>query len=65
MEIGPISAEKDNRAALAEINACRGAPEGSKDGDRLDVLLALVDIYEAKFAKTNPMCAGRPGRSRG
>ena len=48
MEIHPIRTEKDHRAALAEINACWGAPEGSEDGDRLDVLLALVEIYEAK-----------------
>ena len=48
MEIHPIRTEKDHRAALAEINACWGAPEGSEDGDRLDVLLALVESYEAK-----------------
>ena len=48
MEIRPIRTEKDHRAALAEINACWGAPESSKKGDRLDVLLALVEIYEAK-----------------
>lgn len=48
MEIRPIRNEKDHKAALAEIEACWGAPEGSKQGERLDVLLALVDIYEAK-----------------
>ena len=48
MEIRPIRSDKDHRAALAEINACWGAPEGTEEGDRLDVLLALVEIYEAK-----------------
>ena len=48
MEIRPIRTDKDHRAALAEIDACWGAREGSEEGDRLDVLLALVDIYEAK-----------------
>lgn len=48
MEIRPIRTDKDHRAALAEIDACWGAPEGTEKGDRLDVLLALVDIYEAK-----------------
>ena len=48
MEIWPIRSDKDHRAALAEINACWGAPEGTEEGDRLDVLLALVEIYEAK-----------------
>ena len=48
MEVRPIRTEKDHKAALAEIEACWGAPEGSEAGDRLDVLLALVEIYEAK-----------------
>ena len=48
MEIRPIRTDKDHRAALAEIDACWGAPEGTERGDRLDVLLALVEIYEAK-----------------
>ena len=48
MEIRPIRTDKDHQAALAEIDACWGAPEGTEQGDRLDVLLALVDIFEAK-----------------
>ena len=48
MEIRPIRNDKDHRAALAEINACWGAAEGTEKGDKLDVLLALVEIYEAK-----------------
>jgi HTH-type transcriptional regulator/antitoxin HigA len=48
MEIRPIRTDKDHRAALDEINACWGAKEGTDEGDRLDVLLALVEIYEAK-----------------
>ena len=48
MDIRPIRTDKDHRAALAEIDACRGAAEGTEEGDRLDVLLALVDIYEAR-----------------
>jgi HTH-type transcriptional regulator/antitoxin HigA len=48
MEVRPIRTDKDHRAALAEIDACWGAAEGTEEGDRLDVLLALVEIYEAK-----------------
>jgi HTH-type transcriptional regulator/antitoxin HigA len=48
MDIRPIRTDKDHRAALAEIDACWGAAEGTEEGDRLDVLLALVEIYEAK-----------------
>jgi HTH-type transcriptional regulator/antitoxin HigA len=48
MDIRPIRTDKDHRAALAEIEACWGALEGTEKGDKLDVLLALVEIYEAK-----------------
>jgi HTH-type transcriptional regulator/antitoxin HigA len=48
MDIRPIRTDEDRRAALAEIEACWGAPDGTEEGDRLDVLLALVDIYETK-----------------
>src|SRR5271165_5398883 len=48
MEIRPIRTDEDHRAALAEIEACWGAAEGTEAGDRLDVLLALVDAYEEK-----------------
>jgi HTH-type transcriptional regulator/antitoxin HigA len=48
MEIRPIRTDEDHRAALADIEACWGAPEGSEIGDKLDVLLALVDAYEEK-----------------
>jgi HTH-type transcriptional regulator/antitoxin HigA len=48
MEIRPIRNEEDHRAALAEIDAYWGAPEGTEQGDKLDVLVALVESYEAK-----------------
>lgn len=48
MEIRPIRTDQDHRAALAEIDACWGAAEGTEKGDKLDVLLVLVEIYEAK-----------------
>jgi HTH-type transcriptional regulator/antitoxin HigA len=44
MDIRPIRTDEDHRAALATIEACWGAAEG----DRLDLLLALVDIYETR-----------------
>ena len=48
MEIRPIHSDKDHRAALAEVDALWGAPEGTEEGDRLDVLLALLETYESK-----------------
>jgi HTH-type transcriptional regulator / antitoxin HigA len=48
MEILPIRTDEDHRAALAKIEACWDAPEGTEEGDKRDVLLALVDAYEDK-----------------
>ena len=48
MNIRPIRTDQDHRDALAQIEACWGAPDGSEEGDRLDVLVALVESYEAK-----------------
>jgi len=48
MDIRPIRTDEDHRAALAEIEACWGAPEGSEAADQLDVLLALVESYEER-----------------
>jgi HTH-type transcriptional regulator / antitoxin HigA len=48
MDIRPIRTDEDHCAALAEIEACWGAPEGTEKGDRLEILVALVELYEAK-----------------
>jgi hypothetical protein len=48
VNIRPIRTDQDHRAALVETEACWGAPEGSEEGDRLDVLVALVESYETK-----------------
>ena len=48
MDIRPIRTDQDHRAALKEIDACWGAPEGSEEGDKLDVLVALVESNEAR-----------------
>jgi HTH-type transcriptional regulator/antitoxin HigA len=48
MDIRPIRTDDDHCAALAAIEACWGAPDGTEEGDKLDVLTALGEIYEAK-----------------
>lgn len=50
MEIRPIHTAADYRAALREVSVYfDNDPEpGTPDGDRFDVLLTLVDAYEAK-----------------
>jgi HTH-type transcriptional regulator / antitoxin HigA len=48
MDIRPIRTDEEHRAALAAIETRWGAPEGTEEGDKLDVLLALIDVYEAR-----------------
>jgi HTH-type transcriptional regulator / antitoxin HigA len=48
MDIRPIRTEEDHRAVLGEIEARWGAPEGTEDGDKLEALVTLVDLDEAK-----------------
>ena len=46
MEIRPIKTEADYEAALKEIEDLMTAESGSAEGDRLDVLVTLVEAYE-------------------
>ena len=46
MDVHPIRSEEDHAAALAEIERLWGSAVGSPEGDRLDVLAALVKAYE-------------------
>jgi HTH-type transcriptional regulator/antitoxin HigA len=48
MDIRPIRTDEDHAAAVREIEALWGAPAGTDEGDRLDVLITLVDAYETK-----------------
>ena len=48
MEIKPIRSNTDYERALREIQRLWGAKEGTAEGDRLDVLATLVDVYEQK-----------------
>ena len=46
MNIRPIKTEADYQSALKEIEKLFGVEPGSSEGDRLDVLLTLVEAYE-------------------
>jgi len=48
MDIKPIKSESDYREALAEIETLFAAEPDTPDGDRLDVLATLVEVYEQK-----------------
>jgi HTH-type transcriptional regulator / antitoxin HigA len=48
MEIKPIVTKADHRATLKEIEALMPARLGTPEGDRLDVLVTLVEAWEKK-----------------
>lgn len=48
MTIKPIKTENDYDLALQETERLFGAPVGSEDSDRLEVLVTLVQAYEAR-----------------
>lgn len=48
MEIKPIRTEMDYQAALKEIESLLDSQLGSPEGDRLDILVTLVEAYEAR-----------------
>ena len=46
MDIRPIRGEVDYDAALRRIEALWGAAQGTPDGDELDILVTLAEVYE-------------------
>jgi len=53
-ELRPIRSKADYEAALAEAERLWGAGIGTPEGDRLDVLATLIDLYEAKQFPIDP-----------
>ncbi len=48
MEVKPIHDEADHQAALKEIEKLINSQPGTPEGDRMDVLVTLVEAYEAR-----------------
>jgi HTH-type transcriptional regulator / antitoxin HigA len=48
MDIKPIKTETDHQAALKEIEGLFAAAPDTPEGDRLEVLVTLVESYEEK-----------------
>jgi HTH-type transcriptional regulator/antitoxin HigA len=46
MNIRPIKTEADYRDTLREVETLMSAEAGTEMGDRLDVLVTLVEAYE-------------------
>lgn len=57
MHIAPIRDKAHYKRAMARIDALWGAPVGSVQGDELEVLVMLVERYEAEH---EPMPASNP-----
>ena len=54
MTIKPIKTERDYQKALKEIGRLWGAKPNTPKGDRLEVLVTLVEAYERKHYKVEP-----------
>jgi HTH-type transcriptional regulator/antitoxin HigA len=48
MDIKPIKTDTDYRAALAEIETLMTASVDTPEGERLDILVTLVEAYEQR-----------------
>ena len=48
MDIKPIRTKRDYETALAEIERLMTAKRNTPEGDRLDILVTLVEAYEAR-----------------
>lgn len=48
MDIKPIRSNADYRAVLADVEGLMHADANTAEGDRLDVLVTLVEAYERK-----------------
>lgn len=54
MQIRPIKTKADHRAALKAIDRLMDAKPGTPAGDRLEILIALVDHYESEHEPIGP-----------
>ena len=48
MEIEPIRTHRDHRRTLEEIEGLMHAKRNTPEGDRLDLLVTLVEAWETK-----------------
>ncbi|WP_114389620.1 helix-turn-helix domain-containing protein [Notoacmeibacter marinus] len=53
-ELRPIRSEADYETALKEVERLWRAKSDTPEGDRLDVLATLIEVYEAKYYPMDP-----------
>ena len=54
MNIKPIKTKADYKAALAEVDGLMSAKLGTPEGDKLDILVTLVEAYELRHFPMSP-----------
>jgi HTH-type transcriptional regulator/antitoxin HigA len=54
MNIRPIRNERDHAWALREMEKLWGSAPGTREADKLEVLVTLVDAYEARHHRLDP-----------
>jgi HTH-type transcriptional regulator / antitoxin HigA len=54
MDIRPIRNERDYQQAISELERLWGSEPGTPEGDKLDVLATLIDVYEEKIEVIDP-----------
>jgi HTH-type transcriptional regulator/antitoxin HigA len=55
MDIAPIESQRDCRRVLKEIEGLMSAGRNTPQGDRLDVLVALVEAWEGSLFERYPV----------
>jgi len=53
-DLKPIRTEADYEDAIAQVERLWGSRSGTPDGDRLDVLATLIEVYEARHYPMDP-----------
>ena len=54
MNIAPIKSQRDYRRTLKEIEGLMAAKRNTREGDRLDILVTLVEAWEHKHYPLGP-----------
>ncbi len=54
MDIKPIKTESDYKKALEEVESLMNAQKDTPEGDKLEILAALIESYEEKYHQILP-----------
>jgi HTH-type transcriptional regulator/antitoxin HigA len=54
MNIKPIKTKADYKSALADVGGLMSARAGTSAGDKLDVLVTLIEAYESRHYPISP-----------